>query len=352
MSVLDLEHAITAAPEVVPLTPTLRCRGGVVSSLMALRSYPEGWFRVAAEADLPRGAVRPLRVFGRELVLFHTRAGQISAVDAYCPHAGAHLGYGGTVEGEALRCPFHGLRWSVDGRCVDDHGRDRSALATWPLQRWQGQLMVFASADRRAPDWPLPSLAPGHFCAPRWRTLRLRGHVQDVAENGVDFRHFVTVHRYSNLREPRVEFDGVRLHSRFGFDRVNPISARLGTVSAVFDTDIWGLGCSITDLQLAPLGLHFRLLLLATQIDDVELEFTIGLSLERPALARGFGRALFDTAAAALHRYMLSTIIGDVLQDEQIWAHRQWLARPALTPEDRPIVAFRRYAERFYRNGV
>jgi hypothetical protein len=37
-----------------------------------------------------------------------------------------------------------------------------------------------------------------------------------------------------------------------------------------------------------------------------------------------------------------------VLQDREIWAHRRHLDRPALTADDAPLVAFRRYAERFY----
>jgi nitrite reductase/ring-hydroxylating ferredoxin subunit len=314
---------------------------------MQARPYPEGWFRVAADNEVPRGRVHTVSAFGRELVLYRGDSGQVRAVDPYCPHAGAHLGHGGCVEGEALRCPFHGLRYGSDGRCLDD-GRDRMSLRTWPITSWQGQLMVFASADGRAPEWQLPSLPSENWVNQRWRTLRLVGHVQDVAENGVDFSHFVSVHGYSNLREPLVEVDGLRLRSRFGFDRKNPLWSRLGHVSAVFDTDMWGLGCSITDLRVGPLDTHFRLLLLATQIDDRHFDFTIGVSIERPEPVRRLVRPLFDAGAAALLRYFSHTIVGDVLQDREIWAHRQHLARPTLTAADAPLVTFRRYAERFY----
>ena len=196
--------------------------------------------------------------------------------------------------------------------------------------------MVFASADRRAPDWSLPALPRENWGAARWKTLRLVGHVQDVAENGVDFKHFESVHRYSNLRQPIVEVEGQKLHSRFGFDRDNPLSKHLGTVSAIFDTDIWGLGCSITSLHA--LGMHFRLLLLATQINARSFDFSIGISVER----------LPQLLAQPILSFMMRTIIGDVLQDREIWAHRRHLERPALTAEDAPLVEFRRYAERFY----
>jgi phenylpropionate dioxygenase-like ring-hydroxylating dioxygenase large terminal subunit len=312
-----------------------------------IRPYPEGWFRVLGSGDLPPGSVRTVRVFGRELVVYRTALGRALAAEPWCPHAGAHLGHGGCVEGEALKCPFHGLRYGVDGRCVPkpkENARDRSSLSLWPTEIWQGQVMLFYSADRRNPDWPLPRLEQGNWLEPRWLTLRLQGHVQDVAENGVDLGHFSTVHRYSNLRDPELAVEGFKLHSRFGFDRQNPLWARLGAVSAVFDTDIWGLGCSITDLRVSPL--HFRLSLLATQIDERDFDFTIGISVERP---RRFTR-LFEAAAPALVKYMQRTIVGDVLQDRDIWAHRRWLERPALTAADAPVVAFRRYAARFYVN--
>ena len=74
---------------------------------------PNGWFAVAWSRELTRATCRPLFYFGQELVLFRTRSGQARVLDAYCPHLGAHLGQGGRVIGETVRCPFHG--WQYDG---------------------------------------------------------------------------------------------------------------------------------------------------------------------------------------------------------------------------------------------
>ncbi len=65
------------------------------------------------------GAVKPLHYFGRELVVFRGEDGVAHVLDAHCPHLGAHLGFGGRVEGGALRCPFHGWLWNGDGRCLE-----------------------------------------------------------------------------------------------------------------------------------------------------------------------------------------------------------------------------------------
>jgi 3-ketosteroid 9alpha-monooxygenase subunit A len=84
-----------------------------------LPPYPNGWFRVADSRDVVRGAARPLRYFGQELVAFRGDDGTARVLGAHCPHLGAHLGHGGHVEGGALRCPFHRWLWDGDGRCAD-----------------------------------------------------------------------------------------------------------------------------------------------------------------------------------------------------------------------------------------
>ena len=66
--------------------------------------------RVPEADDLAAGEVRALHYFGRDLVLYRTRVGAPRVLDAHCPHLGAHLAVGGKVEGECLRCPFHGWR--------------------------------------------------------------------------------------------------------------------------------------------------------------------------------------------------------------------------------------------------
>ena len=48
------------------------------------------------KADIPTmvGEVKQVKAFDRELVLYRTRAGNVALQDAFCPHLGAHLGYG------------------------------------------------------------------------------------------------------------------------------------------------------------------------------------------------------------------------------------------------------------------
>lgn len=73
-------------------------------SVVAL-PIPNSWYAVAFSDELRPGGVLARTVAEQELVVFRTRAGEACAMDAYCPHLGAHLGIGETVEGETIRCP-------------------------------------------------------------------------------------------------------------------------------------------------------------------------------------------------------------------------------------------------------
>src|SRR5690606_37806716 len=83
-----------------------------------LSMEPTGWFQVAWCSEITTGAVHKMKYFGREMVAWRSASGRVAVFDAYCEHLGAHLGYGGRVEGENLVCPFHGWEWNREGRNV------------------------------------------------------------------------------------------------------------------------------------------------------------------------------------------------------------------------------------------
>ena len=87
---------------------------------------PMGWFQVLYSHELETGDAIPVEYFEQELVIFRTEDGDAKVVDAFCPHMGAHLGYGireqtgkgPRIVGDSIECPFHGWRWNGDGQCT------------------------------------------------------------------------------------------------------------------------------------------------------------------------------------------------------------------------------------------
>src|SRR3546814_17198147 len=76
---------------------------------------PYGWFSIGYPEDFAAGAPRAIYYFDRHLVAWRDEAGDLHVHAAFCPHLGAHLGHGGTVEGGELVCPSHGRKFADEG---------------------------------------------------------------------------------------------------------------------------------------------------------------------------------------------------------------------------------------------
>src|ERR1700689_1707580 len=66
----------------------------------------------------PDGAPVRVRLLGESLVAFRDSQGRIGLLDERCPHRTASLFFGRNEE-SGLRCVYHGLKFDVQGNCVD-----------------------------------------------------------------------------------------------------------------------------------------------------------------------------------------------------------------------------------------
>ena len=195
-----------------------------VSSRFPFSPYPTGWFRVAASSALRPGQVLSLRYFGRDLVLFRGESGEPVLLDAHCPHLGAHLGLG-RVRGDSIQCPFHGWCFDRGGTCTSvPYARKippKAVTRAWPVCEANGVVMAWYHPRREAPTWQFPVFAEStdpeftpFITGPRWP--RIRTHVQELAENGMDIAHFSFLHGQQTQRalSRGVEADGPQLIHR------------------------------------------------------------------------------------------------------------------------------------------
>src|SRR5262249_43219667 len=123
---------------------------------------PNGWFQVAYSDELGPGQVLPLSYFDRELVLFRTASGEPRLLDAFCPHLGAHLGYGGKVEGECIRCPLHAWKFDGAGNCTEvpyaKKVPPKARIAAWPVREKAGLVLAWHHAGGAPPAWEVPEV--------------------------------------------------------------------------------------------------------------------------------------------------------------------------------------------------
>jgi phenylpropionate dioxygenase-like ring-hydroxylating dioxygenase large terminal subunit len=148
---------------------------------------------VAFSRDLAPGELKPLQYFGRALVLHRSQSGRAVPMDAYCPHLGAHIDHGGTVEGDEIRCPSHHWRFGPDGACTAIPWADRPMkvdVGTFPVVERNGVICAWHDAAQGPPSWrpsthPLPD---GPAIGAHVFMDDVVVHVQEVMENNTDFR--------------------------------------------------------------------------------------------------------------------------------------------------------------------
>jgi nitrite reductase/ring-hydroxylating ferredoxin subunit len=310
-----------------------------------LPPYPHGWYAVGFSDELRPGVVLTRPFMGGELVVYRTESGRVCAVDPYCAHLGAHFGFGGSVDGNLIVCPFHGFAYDEAGICVRTGYSTKppptARVRQHPLRETNGILLVYHDDAESSPSWEVPALDADRkdWTRLRRREFVLRDHPQETTENSVDFGHFAHVHGYRNPRMLRgAVTDGPYLSTAFAADHPLPLLLRR-TLEFEFETEIFGLGYSLVNARVPRFGLEARLWVLPTPIDEERLTLRLAASIRRSR------RRLPEGLLAKL---VLAGFAYDARQDFPIWENKRYLPRPALAQGDGPIGMYRRWALQFY----
>jgi phenylpropionate dioxygenase-like ring-hydroxylating dioxygenase large terminal subunit len=302
--------------------------------------FPNGWFAVAWSHELREGDVRPIHYFGEDMVLFRTRSGRARVLDAFCPHLGAHLGHGGRVMGETIRCPFHGWQYDgASGACSHIPYCERippqARVRSWEVQEKNRMVFVWRHAEGKPPEWDfpeLPELDHPEWSQPRTFELEIPTHVQESHENNNDPVHFLYVHGAPETPPSEIHYsaDGrvyrTVSHGEWEFP--------FGTFRTSLVRDSWGLG--LVGLRLT--GIGDAGLLMYSSTTPIE---------ERRVHSRWLLTATRDFVDVAGEEFMKG-LTGGVQQDLPIWANKVYRARPVLCEADTYLAEYRKWVKQFY----
>jgi len=318
---------------------------------------PTGWFSLGLARDLAPGAVKTVRFFGHELVLFRGESGAVGLLDAHCPHLGAHMGHGGTIVGETLRCPFHGFCFEASGACSETGYKKKVPpglrAGAWEVVERHGVLLAWHDAEGKASAWDVPDVDMDGWSPFLLHEWTLRGHPQETTENSVDLGHFAAVHGYDDAHETQpLRIDGPTLYSNYRFAR--RIGGRRSPVVVHEDIaiEVRGLGYSRVEVRDVATGTRIRLLVLPTSEDDTNIRLRIGLSI-RDYASNDDARPWLRLVPATVTRRLVAPLLlqayaGEVSQDFAVWKNKRYVPRPGLAEGDGPIGPYRRWARQFY----
>jgi len=168
-----------------------------------LRRY---WQPVAAAWELRDEQIMKVRILGEDLVLFRTNptdAGtpvEYGLVDESCSHRRASLAYG-RVDGDGIRCQYHGWRYGVTGKCLetpaelpDSTLKDRIRHKGYTVRKLGGLLFAYMgpAPAPELPHWDVLAREDGR----RWGLIESEIHCNwlQPMENSVDPNHLYWLH--------------------------------------------------------------------------------------------------------------------------------------------------------------
>ncbi len=162
--------------------------------LRRVGAHPDHWYPVAWADELKPGKTLGRRFAGDPIVLYRGKAGKVFALEDRCAHRQVPL-HLGVVQGERLKCHYHGWAYDQTGKCVDVPylGKERlpNGVKAYPAAEIDDLIFIFpgdpALAEARLPE------ALGSFGRKDYKTRRLNRevncHYTFMHENLFDMNH-------------------------------------------------------------------------------------------------------------------------------------------------------------------
>jgi 5,5'-dehydrodivanillate O-demethylase len=115
------------------------------------------WQPVALLDEVMPGRAKPIRVMGEDFTYYRGSSGTPHIVDFRCAHRGTQLSTG-WVEGDCIRCFYHGWKYDATGQCVDQPNEPESfahkvKIGGYPAQSYLGLVWAYLG-EGEAPPFP------------------------------------------------------------------------------------------------------------------------------------------------------------------------------------------------------
>ena len=130
------------------------------------------WYMGGWDHEVMDGKLLERRILDQPVVFYRGESGQIVALDNRCCHRGAKLSQG-RIEGDCVRCMYHGLKFDPTGKCVQIPGQDRIppqlGVKSYPRRR-EAALMWIWMGDPALAD-PSDILDIPYLEDPKWKGI-------------------------------------------------------------------------------------------------------------------------------------------------------------------------------------
>jgi len=159
--------------------------------------YVPGWSR-----DFAKDSLNAVTILNKPIVIYRKNDGGLVALQDRCCHRFAPLSLG-RIEGDELRCMYHGLKFAPSGRCIEIPGQPKippqACVRSYPIVEkhscawiWMGEPSLadetlipnFVGVDE--PEW---AMTPGR--------MDYNANYMLINDNLLDLSHIAFLHRRS-----------------------------------------------------------------------------------------------------------------------------------------------------------
>jgi phenylpropionate dioxygenase-like ring-hydroxylating dioxygenase large terminal subunit len=157
------------------------------------------WYVAAWDHELIDGKLLARTILDQPVLLYKGDSGRAVALDNRCCHRGAMLSKG-RLEGDDVRCMYHGLKFDPSGKCIQIPGQDtvpaKLGVRSYPVVE-RDHIVWIWPGDQALADPSLIIDIP-YLRSPEWRGVPDYMHYDAdyrlIVDNLSDFAHLAFVH--------------------------------------------------------------------------------------------------------------------------------------------------------------
>ena len=156
------------------------------------------WHPVCCSYELEAGRALPIRIMSENLTLYRGESGTAYLVGDRCAHRGTQLSVG-CVEGECIRCFYHGWKYDGMGQCVEQPAEPESfaakvRVAGYTVREYLGLIFAYLGADAPPPLPRYPMFEKDAITLDVAALKRICNYFNNV-DNSLDNAHVRFVHQ-------------------------------------------------------------------------------------------------------------------------------------------------------------
>ena len=100
------------------------------------------WHPIHRAEELRPGQAKPIEIMSERFTLYRSETGTPHVTEFRCPHRGTQLS-AGWVEGDSIRCMYHGWLFNGTGQCTDQPAEEKSfatkiRIRSYPTREYLG----------------------------------------------------------------------------------------------------------------------------------------------------------------------------------------------------------------------